>query len=152
MVQRKCLRYVPNYGYITVVKKGDGIGDLFSTIFKSGQQILSKIPQKIVDATREAGTSVASSTIKAVGSKIGDKIADKIVKKPAKEILPSQQATPELRKQILQELSLLPQNDAVTKQSTNNSADQPGLSADVYKQLYGTGKKKKIGSGIKILV
>jgi len=150
MRQRKCLKYVPNYGYITIVKKGEGIGDIFSSIFKSGQQILSKIPQKIIDATKEAGTSVASSTIKAVGSKAGDAIANKIMSKPvAKAISPSQHATPELRKQILQELSFLPSDNSIP---TSKSTSHPGISADVYKELYGTGsKQKKIGRGIKIL-
>lgn len=151
MQRRKYLKYVPNYGYITVVKRGEGFGDIFSTIFKSGQQILSKIPQKIIDATKEAGSTVASSTIKAVGSKAADAIANKIMNKPAaKRITQSQQATPEVRKQILQELSFLPSDNTMPTEKPTN---QPGISADVYKKLYGSGcKQKKTGRGIKILV
>ena len=110
MGKRSKTKYIHGYGYIRYLRRapscesihGDGIGDIFSSIFKAGSQVLTKIPSKIIDASKTALINAGSSTIKAVGSKVGDTIANKIVNKNAKpKPIPDQ----ELRRQILKELT-----------------------------------------------
>jgi hypothetical protein len=176
MSRRSRIRYVRGYGYIRYLNKnidsinGDGIGDIFSAIFKSGKQILTKIPNKLIDAGKDALLNVGSSTIKAIGSRIGDTISDKIIKKNIESPKTPDQ---DMRKQILKELTFdqpVKTNEVYeTKQkepiSTSNTT---GISAEQYNKFYGSGNKihrscKKsvksknkrgdsiIGSGIKIL-
>src|SRR6266487_4731683 len=103
-------KYIPGHGYIRYLHRspsldsihGDGIGDIFSSIFKAGSQLLTNIPSKLVDASKSALLNVGSSTIKAVGSKVGDTIADKIV---SKNVKPTAVPDQELRRQILKELT-----------------------------------------------
>src|SRR3990167_1547035 len=104
------LKYIRGHGYVRCIYRspsldsihGDGIGDIFSSIFKAGSQLLTMIPGKLVDASKSALLNVGSSTIKAVGSKVGDTIANKIVSKHEKTTpIPDQ----ELRRQILKELT-----------------------------------------------
>ena len=103
-------KYIPGYGYIRYIHRspsidsinGDGLGDIFSSIFKAGRQVLTKIPSKLIDASKTALLNAGSSTIKAVGSKVGDTIANKIVSKNTK---PSPVPNQELRQQILKELT-----------------------------------------------
>jgi len=164
-------KYIRGHGYVRYIYRspsldsihGDGIGDIFSSIFKAGSQLLTKIPSKLADASKNALVNVGSSTIKAVGSKVGDTIANKIVSKNTK-------ATPapnqDIRRQILKELTfdqpIRAINEAVeNKESTqgNNKTDDnsQGIPGDLYKQLYGSGTKQRkrgqtlIGRGIKIL-
>src|SRR6266487_2571359 len=110
MGKRSKTKYIHGYGYIRYLHRapscdsihGDGLGDIFSSIFKAGSQLLTKIPSKIIDASKSALVNVGSSTIKAAGSKVGDTIANKIVSKNVKQTpVPDQ----ELRRQILKELT-----------------------------------------------
>ena len=115
------------YGYIRCLHRapscdsihGDGIGDIFSSIFKAGRQVFTKIPSKLIDASKSALVNVGSSTIKAVGSKVGDTIANKIVSKNAKQTpIPDQ----EMRQQILKELTFeQPPNKAETVEPTTDN-------------------------------
>jgi hypothetical protein len=168
-------KYIRGYGYIRYLNRdssinsihGDGIGDIFSSIFKAGSQILTKIPNQIIDASKKALLNVGSSTIKAIGSKVGDTIADNITKKtidtskiPSQDI-PSQ----EIRKQILKELTFehpsKPNEENVRTQREEpipntavSSTITNGIPADLYKKFYGSGRKRGkslIGAGIKIL-
>ena len=171
MSKRSRTKYIPGYGYIRYCQRspslgsinGDGIGDIFSSIFKAGSQVLTKIPSKLIDASKIALLNAGSSTIKAVGSKVGDTIANKIVSKNPK---PSSAPNQELRKQILKELTFeQPPNktniDEPTQVSNKAEANPQGISAETYKQMYGTGTKRTathrkrgdsiIGRGIKYL-
>jgi hypothetical protein len=150
MNRNRRTKYISGYGYVNVVR-GEGVGEIFSSIWRGGRKLLTRIPQQIVDATRDASITVATKGIKAIGEKAGDKIADKIVAKSKVSKVatqsPSKQATPEIRKQVLQELSLLPpENNVVDEKPT-------GIPAELYTKFYGTGMKKKklTGYGIKIL-
>jgi hypothetical protein len=164
-------KYVQGYGYVRCIYRspsldsihGDGIRDVFSSIFKAGSQLLTKVPSKLIDASKNALVNVGSSTIKAVGSKVGDTIADKIVSKNTKATPVSDQ---ELRRQILKELTFEQPIKATTEavehkepiQANNiTDANSQGIPGDLYKQLYGSGTKQRkrgqtlIGHGIKIL-
>jgi hypothetical protein len=163
-------KFVRGYGYIRYLNggssidsiNGDGIGDIFSSIFKAGSQILTKIPNQLIDASKKALLNVGSSTIKAVGSKVGDTIADNITKKT---IDTSKVPSQELRRQILKELTFLTTDTPVEKNGKNHreesipftaesSTSTNGIHPDLYKKFYGTGKnrgKSLIGAGIKIL-
>ena len=120
MGKRSKTKYIQGHGYISYIHRtpsidslhGDGIGDIFSSIFKAGSQVLTKIPSKLIDASKSALVNVGSSTIKAVGSKAGDAIANKIVSKNVKQTpIPDQ----ELRRQILKELTFdKPANSGVS--------------------------------------
>ena len=164
MGKRSKTKYIRGHGYVRVLHKapscdsihGDGLGDIFSSIFKAGSQVLTKIPSKIIDASKSALVNVGSSTIKAVGSKAGDAIANKIVNKNVKPTpIPDQ----ELRRQILKELNF--EQPAKTSepseppQVTNvTEANSQGIPGDLHKKFYGSGKKQGksfIGGGIKIL-
>jgi hypothetical protein len=179
MSRRSRSRYVRGHGYIRYVNKnidpinGDGIGDIFSAIFKSGKQILTKIPNQLIDVSKKALLDVGSSTIKAVGSRVGDTIADKITKK---NIEPSKTPDQELRKQILKELTFdqpintnevsnFNHKEPILTSNTNNT-NTTGISAEQYNKFYGSGNKRSrkkpvtsknkrgesiIGSGMKIL-
>src|SRR6266516_4025460 len=159
-------KYIPGHGYIRYIYRspsldsihGDGIGDIFSSIFKAGSQLLTKIPSKLVDASKSALLNVGSSTIKAVGSKVGDTIADKIVSKNAK---PTPIHDQELRRQILKELTFehptVPSDNTEPIQGNNKTeANSHSISGDVHKQLHGSGTKQRkrgktlFGRGIKI--
>src|SRR6266487_6325400 len=154
-------KYIHGYGYIRYLHRapscesihGDGLGDIFSSIFKAGSQVLTKIPSKLIDASKSALVNVGSSTIKAVGSKVGDTIANKIVSKNAKPTpIPDQ----ELRKQILKELTFeQPTNKVNNVEPTLvTETSSQGLPGDLHKQFYGSGRKRGrafIGAGIKIL-
>ena len=161
MGKRSKTKYIPGYGYIRYLHRapscdsiyGDGLGDIFSSIFKAGSQVLTKIPSKIIDASKSALVNVGSSAIKAAGSKVGDTIANKIVSKNIKQTpVPDQ----ELRKQILKELTFEQPTSKVdnvepTQVTETNSQGIPG---DLHKKFYGSGKKRTksfIGGGIKIL-
>jgi hypothetical protein len=177
MGKQSRIRYVRGYGYIRYFNKdidpitGNGIGDIFSAIFKSGRQLLTKIPNQLIDSSKKALLDVGSSTIKAVGSRVGDTIADKIVKK---NIDTSKEPAPELRRQILKELTFdepvktIEVNDNNHKKesvSNNNNTSTSGFTSEQYKQFYGSGNKHGkslkrvrknasksiIGAGIKIL-
>src|SRR6266487_6717551 len=110
MSKRSKTKYIHGYGYIRYLHRapschsihGDGLGDIFSSIFKAGSQVLTKIPSKLIDATKSALVNVGSSTIKAVGSKVGDTIANKIL---SKNVKPTPIPDQELRRQILKELT-----------------------------------------------
>jgi hypothetical protein len=160
------LKYVPGHGYVRCIYRspsldsihGDGIGDIFSSIFKAGRQVFTKIPSKLFDASKNALLNVGSSTIKAVGSKVGDTIADKIVSKNAKATPAADQ---DLRRQILKELTFNKPTEAVdnnvsTQVINKTEATSQGIPGDLYKQLYGSGTKQikrgqtLIGRGIKI--
>ena len=163
-------KYIRGYGYIRYCHRspsidsinGDGLGDIFSSIFKAGSQVLTKIPSKLIDASKTALLNAGSSTIKAVGSKVGDTIANKIVSKTPK---PSSVPAQEIRKQILKELTfeqqVKPDSNEPTQVSSQSDANSQGISAETYKQMYGTGTKRTathrkrgdsiIGRGIKYL-
>jgi hypothetical protein len=168
-------KYIRGHGYIRYIYRspslgsihGDGIGDIFSSIFKAGSRLLTKIPSKLVDASKSALLNVGSSTIKAVGSKVGDTIADKIVSKNIKAT-PAQDQ--DIRRQILKELNFeQPSKSTVeaadskepTQVNNKTEANSQGIPGDLYKQLYGSGTKSAglqrnrgqtlIGRGIKIL-
>lgn len=161
MGKRSKTKYIRGHGYVRVLHKapscesihGDGLGDIFSSIFKAGSQVLTKIPSKIIDASKSALANVGSSTIKAVGSKVGDTIANKIASKNAKPTpIPDQ----EMRRQILQELTFeKPANNVEPPQVPNViEANSQGIPGDLHKKFYGSGKKRAksfIGGGIKIL-
>lgn len=162
MTRHSRIRYVRGYGYIRCVYKynGDGIADIFSTIWKSGRQILTKIPNKLIDASKDALLNVGSTAIKAVGSRVGDTIADKITKK---NIEPSKTPDQDMRQKILKELTFdhpvktsEVNDNNMNKESINTNTD--GISSDHYTKFYGSGKsnskkrgKTLHGSGIKIL-
>ena len=149
-------KYIPGHGYVRYIYRspsldsihGDGIGDIVSSIFKAGRQVLTKIPSKLVDASKSALLNVGSSTIKAVGSKVGDTIADKIVSKNTKTSpVPSQ----ELRRQILKELTFEQPNKATVEDVV---IKEPIQVTEANKRLDGSGTKRGktlIGRGIKIL-
>lgn len=161
-------KYIRGYGYIRVIHRapscdsihGDGIGDIFSSIVKAGRQIFTKIPSKLIDASKNALVNVGSSTIKAVGSKAGDAIANKIVSKK-----PSPVPNQDLRRQILKELTLEqpPKTDVIepTPVIDKTEVNTQGISGESHKQFYGTGTKRAaslrkrgesiIGKGIKYL-
>lgn len=143
MRPKKSTKYISGHGYITLVQHGEGINDIFSSIWKAGKQILTKLPSKLIDAGKDAVVNIASKSVKAIGEKVGDKIADKITSKKPVPVSPSQQATPELRRQVLQELSLIP----------DNPATQSGINSEMYKQFYGSGNSKKRlkGRGVRLL-
>ena len=167
------IKYVRGYGYIRYLNnndsiKGDGIGDIFSAIFKSGKQLLTKIPNQLIDSSKKALLDVGSSTIKAVGSRVGDTIADKIVKKNinSSEILDQGKRRDILKQLTFQEpakTNKVNDNDhkeSVATTNTNN-ASTSGFSSEQYRQFYGAGQsliiprkrcgKALIGAGIKIL-
>ena len=161
MGKRSRTKYVRGHGYIRYLHRtpscdsihGEGIGDIFSSIFKSGSQLLSKIPSKLIDASKSALVNVGSSTIKAVGSKAGDAIANQIVNKNVKQTPNPDQ---EMRRQILKELTFeKPTNKVDPPQETNTSeANSQGIPGDLHKKFYGSGRKRGkpfIGAGIKIL-
>src|SRR6266516_617416 len=142
MGKRSKTKYIHGYGYIRYLHRapscdsinGDGIGDIFSSIFKAGSQVLTKIPSKLIDATKSALVNVGSSTIKAVGSKVGDTIANKIVSKNIKQTAVPDQ---ELRRQILKELTFeQPPNKVETVEPTQvNNITEPntqGISGDFH--------------------
>jgi hypothetical protein len=150
MSRNRRTKYISGYGYVNVVR-GEGIGDIFTSIWRGGRKLLTRIPQQMIEATKDASINVATKGIKAIGEKAGDKIADKIVAKSkannSTAHSPSKQATPEIRRQVLQELSLLPPDNIVAESSS------PGIPSDLYNKFYGSGMKKKrlTGYGIKIL-
>ena len=171
MRQRSRSKYIRGHGYVRYIYRhpsldsihGDGIGDILSSIFKAGRQVLTKIPSKLIDASKNALLNVGSSTIKAVGSKVGDTIADKIVSKNTKATPAADQ---DLRRQILKELTFDKPIKATTEAVDNKEpiqankitdANSQGIPGDIYKQLYGSGTKQSkrgqmlIGRGIKIL-
>ena len=137
-------KYIHGHGYIRV--HGDGLGDIFSSIFKAGSQVLTKIPSKLIDASKSALINAGSSTIKAVGSKVGDTIANKIV---SKNVKPTPVSDQEVRRQVLKELTF--EKPVVEPTQESNSE---GISGELYKKMYGSGRKRSkqfIGAGIKIL-
>ena len=161
MSKRCRTKYIRGHGYIRVVHRapscdsihGDGLGDIFSSIFKAGSQVLTKIPSKIIDASKSALVNVGSSTIKAVGSKVGDTIANKIV---SKNIKPTPAPDQELRRQILKELTFeQPPNKVETVEPTPvTETNSQGIPGDYHKKFYGSGRKRSklfTGAGIKIL-
>jgi len=161
MGKRSKTKYIRGHGYVRVLHKapscdsihGDGLGDIFSSIFKAGSQVLTKIPSKLIDASKSALVNVGSSTIKAVGSKAGDAIANKIV---SKNVKPTPIPDQEMRRQILKELTFeKPANNVEPPQVTNViEANSQGIPGDLHKKFYGSGKKRGksfIGGGIKIL-
>jgi len=160
-------KYIQGHGYIRYIYRspsldsihGDGIGDIFSSVFKAGTQLLNKIPSKLVDASKNALLNVGSSTIKAVGSKVGDTVANKII---SKNVKPTPIPDQELRRKILKELTFEQPPSKVepvepTQVNNITEANSQGISGDLYKQLYGSGTKQRkrgqtlIGRGIKIL-
>ena len=157
MSKRIRIKYIPGHGYIRYVKRtpskdsidGGGFSDIFSSIFKSGSQLLTKIPSKLVDASKTALLNIGSSAIKAVGSKVGDAISNKIVSKNTK---PSAIPDQETRRQILQELKFEqpPIDDIASADIIDKSkANLEGIPADLYKKFYGS--SVKLGAGIKFL-
>jgi hypothetical protein len=163
-------KYVRGYGYIRYLTRdssinpinGDGIGDIFASIFKAGSQILTKIPNQIIDASKKALLNVGSSTIKAVGSKVGDTIADNITKKTIdtsnKNIDSANIPSQELRRQILKELTFEPPDKPAQERVKQSREESPpitnGIPSDLYKKIYGSGRKRRkllVGAGIKIL-
>src|SRR6266516_1779099 len=151
MSKRSKTKYIHGYGIIRYLHRapscesihGDGLGDIFSSIFKAGSQVLTKIPSKIIDASKSALVNVGSSTIKAVGSKVGDTIANKIVSKNVKQTAVPDQ---ELRRQILKELTFEKPNEAVDSKEPTQVTETNSL-------LTGSGTKRGktlIGRGIKI--
>ena len=161
MSRRSKTKYIRGHGYVRVLHRapscdsihGDGISDIFSSIFKAGSQVLTKIPTKLIDASKSALVNVGSSTIKAVGSKAGDAIANKIVNK---NIKPTPIPDQELRRQILKELTFeqpAKQTETVESPQVIESNSQ-GIPGDFHKKFYGSGRKQSKlfnGAGIKIL-
>lgn len=151
MNKRSGTKYIRGYGYIRILHRarscesinGDGIGDIFSSIFKAGRQIFTKIPSKLIGASKTALLNAGSSTIKAVGSKVGDTIANNIVNKNSK---PSPVPDQELRKKILKELTFEqpPKTDVIEPTPVNDKieANTQGISGESHKQFYGTGTKR----------
>ena len=159
MPKHRKSKYVKGYGYINLQSKypiveslsGDGIADVLYSIFKAGNQILTKIPQRLIDSSKDAILNVGSSTIKAVGSRVSDAIAEKVM---AKQRELSKIPSTELRKQILKEITFQPEikKNKSTKSNSINQEDseehvQPpitsGIPSDLYKNFYGNGLKQK---------
>ena len=155
MRRRSRSKYIHGHGYVRYIYRhpsldsihGDGIGDILSSIFKAGRQVLTKIPSKLIDASKNALLNVGSSTIKAVGSKVGDTIADKIVSKNTKATPAADQ---DLRRQILKELTFDKPTEVVDSKEPTQVTETN--SQDLHKQGSGTKRGKTlIGRGIKIL-
>lgn len=157
MSKRIRIKYIPGHGYIRYVKRtaskdsieGDGISDIFSSLFKSGTQLLTKIPSKVVDASKTALLNIGSSAIKAVGSKVGDTIANKIANK---NTMPPAISDQETRRKILKELKFVqpPIEDIASADIIDKSqVNLEGIPADLYKKFYGS--SVKLGAGIKFL-
>ena len=113
--------YVKGYGFLSFAKnKGKSLSN------KYGQKLLDSAKKSTTDAIKTASKRVIQKTAEATGDFIGNKIADKITsvskKKPNKklpndetkeedvEIATSKkrQISPEERKQIIEELRLVP--------------------------------------------
>jgi hypothetical protein len=155
MGRRSRTKYIRGHGYIRYLYRspsidsihGDGLGDIFSSIFKAGSQVLTKIPSKLIEASKNALVNVGSSTIKAVGSKVGDTIANKIT---SKNVKPPPIPEQEMRRQILKELMF----EQPVEQPPEPDTSDVGLSSAMQKKFYGSGRKRSklfTGGGIKIL-
>ena len=108
--------YVKGYGFLSFAKS---MGKSLSN--KYGQKFLDSAKKSTTDAIKTASKTATQKTAEATGDLIGNKIADK-KKKPAKE-LPNDKTeeedveiatpkkryiSPEERKQIIEELRLVP--------------------------------------------
>ena len=114
--------YVKGYGFLSFAKN---MGKCLSN--KYGQKLLDRAKKSITDAIKTASKREIKKKAEATGDLIGNKIADKITsvsKKSAKasqnneteedvEIatLKKRYISPEERKQIIEELRLVPKND-----------------------------------------
>ena len=104
--------YVEGYGFLSFAKnKGKNLGNKYS------QKVFDTAKKSTKDAIKIASKKVIQKTTEATGDLIGKKIADKITsisKKPAKdedvEIAAHKKRyiSPEERKQIINELRLVP--------------------------------------------
>ena len=158
MGRRSRTKYIRGHGYIRYLYRspsidsihGDGLGDIFSSIFKAGSQVLTKIPSKLIEASKNALVNVGSSAIKAVGSKVGDTIANKIT---SKNVKPTPIPEQEMRRQILKELTFEHPIKPVEPPPEPDTSDV-GLPSEMQKKFYGSGRKRSklfTGGGIKIL-
>ena len=113
--------YVKGYGFLSFAKN---MGKSLSN--KYGQKLLDSAKKSTTDAIKTASKRAIQKTAEATGDLIGNKIADKITsvsKKPAKEVHNNDQTkeedveiathkkkyiSPEERKQIIEELRLVP--------------------------------------------
>ena len=118
--------YVKGYGFLSFAKN---MGKSLSN--KYGQKILDSAKKSTTDAIKTASKRTIQKTTEATGDLIGNKIADKIKnvlkKKPSKELHDNNDEikegikidspkiryiSPEERKQIIEELRLVPKKDA----------------------------------------
>ena len=113
--------YVKGYGFLSFAKN---MGKSLSN--KYGQKLLDSAKESTTDAIKTASKRVIQKTAEATGDLIGNKVADKIAsvskKKPDKELHNNDDETedariatskkryisPEERKQIIEELRLVP--------------------------------------------
>ena len=113
--------YVKRYGFLSFTKN---MGKSLSN--KYGQKLLDSAKRSTEDAIKTASKRAIQKTAEATGDLIGNKIADKITsvsKKPAKELHDNDETkeedveiatskkryiSPEERKQIIEELRLVP--------------------------------------------
>ena len=113
--------YVKGYGFLSFAKN---MGKSLSN--KYGQKLLDSAKKSTTDAIKTASKRAIQKTAEATGDLIGHKIADKITsvskKKSTKELpndetdveiatLKKRYISPEERKQIIEELRLVPKND-----------------------------------------
>ena len=116
--------YVKGYGFLSFAKN---MGKSLSN--KYGQKLLDSAKKSTTDAIKTASKRTIQKTAEATGDLIGNKIADKIIsvsKKSTKELRNNDETeedaeitthkkrciSPEEKEQIIEELTLVPKNDA----------------------------------------
>ena len=108
--------YVKGYGFMTFTKR---LSTHLSN--KYSQKILDTAKKYATDAIKTASRRAIQKTAEAIGDLIGNKIADKVtnVSKQSNKELPIEElnthkkryVSPEERKQIINELRLIPKKD-----------------------------------------
>lgn len=117
-------KYHPRHGHVTAQTGGN--------LFEMVGSLLGKLPSGVSEALKQLPGHIAKAGSKAAGEKIGVRLADRLTDK----IIPEKpkKAGPAHRKDVLQELKLLPEE----KQAST--------------EQYGFGRQRKVrGRGIKIL-
>ena len=121
--------YVKGYGFLSFAKN---IGKSLSN--KYGQKLLDSAKKSTTDAIKTASKRAIQKTAEATGDLIGNKIADKITNVSKKNNDPNNETeedveitthkkrsiSPEERQQIINELRLIPKNDAYLMHQINH--------------------------------